>query len=540
MAVLRSLNGEHDFQICENKTVIGRDPHCDLVVHNGQVSRQHAIVFIEGDDYFLEDLDSANGTYLNGKRIHEPQKLSPHDRIEVFDVGFQFFLDDSAVSGIAVDDDFDPRTLEQGTILSSLDVSLGADLRFQVDASAKLRAVLEISRDLASSLDLDEVFPRILGSLFSIFPQADRGFILRRNAETGRLVPKAVRFRDPNEENAPPMSASIVRYAMETKKAILSGDAAHDPRFDPTQSIQRLKIRSIMCVPMISEEGEVLGVIHLDTMEQRKQFSQEDLDVLVTASSHAARAVELAQLHEERRDLDSATEIQRSFLPTAPPEHESLEFFEHYSSALQVGGDYYDYIPLPGNRLAIALGDVSGKGFAAALLMARLSSAVRYCLATEPGLPEAVQELNRLLTTSGNCDRFITFVVIVLDLNDFSMTVVNAGHMPPLLRQAKKAEVIDLGEDLLGLPLGILDRPYRQLQQQLDPGDMLVLYTDGVNETRNPAGKLYGADRLRDVMKPDYPDVKHLGQAMLDDVNKFAADRPQGDDRALVCFSRTR
>src|SRR5262249_29396121 len=129
------------------------------------------------------------------------------------------------------------------------------------------------------------------------------------------------------------------------------------------------QIRSIMCVPMMSQDGQSLGVIQLDAQDRREQFRQDDLAVLVSASTQAARAVELAQLHQERRDLEAASQIQKSFLPDERPQVAQLRFFEYYSAAQHIGGDYYDYIPLPGNRLAVALGDVSGKGVSAALLM---------------------------------------------------------------------------------------------------------------------------------------------------------------------------
>src|SRR5262249_9477039 len=151
----------------------------------------------------------------------------------------------------------------------------------------------------------------------------------------------------------------------------------------------------------------------------------EDLDVLVTASTQAARAVEFVRLHQELRDLEASTRIQKSFLPSERPHVAGLRFFDHYSPAQHVGGDYYDYIRLPGNRLAVALGDVSGKGMSAALLMARLSAAARFCLASSASVPEAIRQLNASLTRAGSEERFITFLVIVLNLDNFSMTIVN-------------------------------------------------------------------------------------------------------------------
>jgi serine phosphatase RsbU (regulator of sigma subunit) len=291
---------------------------------------------------------------------------------------------------------------------------------------------------------------------------------------------------------------------------------------------------------MLSQAGASLGAIQLDTQDKRNQFRQEDLDVLVSASLQAARAVELARLHQEQRDLEAATQIQKSFLPGERPQIEGLQFFDYYSSARQVGGDYYDYIPLPGNRLAVALGDVSGKGVSAALLMARLSAGVRFYLATEPTVAAAVRQLNGLLTRAGSADRFVTFVVAVLDLNTFALTLVNAGHMPPLRRRGQPAVVDDVGDEIVGIPLGVFDRPYEEQVVPLEPGDTLLLYTDGVTEARNPQDQLYGADRLREVVRSAPEGVEALGTTLLADVRRFAADRPQSDDLTIVCFGRNR
>ena len=218
--------------------------------------------------------------------------------------------------------------------------------------------------------------------------------------------------------------------------------------------------------------------------------------MLASATTQAAHAVELARLHQERRDLEAATQIQKSFLPAARPRVPQLHFFDYYSSARQIGGDYYDYIPLPGDRLAVALGDVSGKGVAAALLMARLSAAARFSLASETDAATAMRRLNAALTQTGADDRFVTFTAAILDLRTYGVTLVNAGHMPPLRRRAGRPDVEEVGDAIVGLPLGVMDKPYEQMSFPLEPGDVLVFYTDGVTEARNPGNDQYGLERL--------------------------------------------
>jgi serine phosphatase RsbU (regulator of sigma subunit) len=293
-----------------------------------------------------------------------------------------------------------------------------------------------------------------------------------------------------------------------------------------------------MCAPMVTQSGKVLGVIQIDTKDSTGIFSQEDLDVLLSASTQAARAIELARLHEELRDLEAANRIQHSFLPDGPPQIAGLAFFDHYSPARQVGGDYYDYIPLPGNRLAVALGDVAGKGIAAALMMARLSAAARFCLATTANAAEAVGKLNRDLARTFGDDRFATFLLAVIDLAQFNITLVNAGHLPPLRCAPNQDAPVPVGEDLAGLPLAGIEFPYEAMTLTLAPGECLLFYTDGVTESRDPCGELYGVERLRSLVQKTPADVEHIGEAILADVQQFAAGRPQSDDLTLVCFGR--
>jgi serine phosphatase RsbU (regulator of sigma subunit) len=311
-----------------------------------------------------------------------------------------------------------------------------------------------------------------------------------------------------------------------------------DDRFEPSQSIRAHAIRSIMCVPMVGSGGAILGVIQLDTKGTKNQFRQEDLEVLVSASFQAARAVDLARLHEVRRDLEAATRIQKSFLPAERPKVPGLAFFDYYSSAQHVGGDYYDYIRLPRNRMAVAVGDVAGKGVAAALLMAQLSAATRFCLATEPTVASAVRQLNAAMMRVCGDGRFVTFVVGVIDLGTLQTTWVNAGHIPPLLRRAN-GEVQSVGEAKAGIPLGVFDKPIEETTLPLQAGEMILLCTDGITESKNPSKELYGMDRLKAQLKSVPADVEQSGVAILTDVRRFATGTPPHDDLTLVCFGRT-
>ena len=251
--------------------------------------------------------------------------------------------------------------------------------------------MLEINRNLGSSLDLDEVLPRILESLFRIFPQADRGYILLATDRDGELEARAIKDRrdDAGEPiTLNPVSHTIAQRVIQEGKAILSEDVAADTRFDVSESVLDIPVRSVMCAPMIGPSRKPLGVIHIYTEDPSRQFGEADTEVLVGVAMLAGQAIEhahshaaLLELDRRERELATARQVQLHFLPKHRPDVEGYDFFHYYHPADGVAGDYFDYIRLPDDRLAVTMADVAGKGMSAALLMARFCSDVRYCLA---------------------------------------------------------------------------------------------------------------------------------------------------------------
>jgi phosphoserine phosphatase RsbU/P len=536
MPVLRDINTNREIPLRQPSMVIGRAGDCDIVLAQPRVSSRHAMIVRSGNDFILTDLGSTNGTLVNGQLITASFRLRKGDRIDLSDVCFVF--DDGASAGPNARAAFSLKeAVPDGkpAVMGSLEVT--DTMRLETSATAKLRAVLEFSRSLSNTLDMTTLLPRILDSLFGIFPQTDRGFILLRHPATGQLQPRAVRHRQPQDDK-PAVSRTVIDHVLKTGHAILSADAGVDDRFDSSQSIQAQRIRSIMCVPLLSQSNELLGVIQLESQTMKHPYREEDLDVFVSTAIQAARALELSRLHDELRDLEAATQIQKSFLPAERPKVPGLNFFDFYAPAHQVGGDYYDYISLPGDRLAIALGDVSGKGVPAALLMARLSAAARFCLATEPTVAGAVRKLNASMSRTCGDGRFVTFVVAVIDLNSFKMTLVNAGHIPPLRRKQSPVSVESLGESSVDIPLGVFDRPYEEVELVIERGNTLIFYTDGVIEARNASNELYGVDRLREAIKSAPPEAESMGMAILADVRQFTGPNPLGDDLTIVCVGR--
>jgi serine phosphatase RsbU (regulator of sigma subunit)/pSer/pThr/pTyr-binding forkhead associated (FHA) protein len=536
-------------------TIIGRHPECHIVLDSGAVSRQHARIAFDAGRYYVEDLNSRNGTYRNGKPVLQRQLLHERDRLAICEMAFIFqhgpgdihtTLDEAGLPEAIVLEDEQPGVAS--SVVTKVDVSSGpSSLRLEINPEAKLKALMEISRNLGRAISLTEVLPKLLDSLLAIFPQADRGFVVLRDPATGRLVPKAVKHRRPDQEEKVRLSRTIIRGVMASREAVLSADAASDTRFDMAESIVDFQIRSMMCVPLVNGEGQVLGVIQIDALDPRKRFNREDLDVLASVACQAAIAVENAQLHERavreealERELNVAHAVLRRLLPESPPQLDRYDFFNYYEPANQLGGDYYDYIPLSGGRLAVVVADVSGKGIPASLLMARLSGDVRYCLASNASPAAAVAHVNRVFCSSGYEDRFVTLVLSVLDPVRHEVTLVNAGHLPPLLRRGKEVTEA-LSDDEAHLPLGVdRDVEYVQVVRTLEPGDCLAMYTDGITEAMDEQDELYGLQRLRACLAAESQGTDALGQMVLDDVKQFVGGRRQSDDICLVCFGRTR
>ena len=533
--------------------VMGRHPDCDLVLDVGAVSRKHAKLESEGNRYFISDLKSRNGTLVNELPVSGRVPLNDGDQLQICDVTL-LFRDESQAGengeqrhhdsshGAFLADDETSGTQIMGTIDIS---SASGTVQIAASAEAKLKAIVEITRHLGKRLALDDVLPEVLEGLFKIFVQADRGFIVMKN-EQGNLIPKWTKLRREDSDDELRISRTIVHKVIDEKEAVLSADASSDSRFEMSQSIADFRIRSMMCAPLIDSEGNAYGVLQIDTLDQRKRFQKEDLDVLASIAAQAGVAIDNARLHEQAlrqrevdRDLELARRVQRGLVPERAPAITDYEFYHFYEAANQVGGDYFDYVPLSSGRFAIVVADVVGHGVAAALLMARLSSQVRFCLAGGAEPSAALGQVNNVFGEIGIEGRFVTFWLGVLDPANHTLTVANAGHMPTMIRHANGA-VEEVGDEKTGLPIGVLDDvEYDQLTIELPPGSKVVMYTDGINEAADPSDELFSIERIRNRFAETVDTVPIIGQKIIDDVRQFMNGTPQGDDMCLVCFGRS-
>lgn len=531
-------------------TVLGRAPECQIQLDSNMVSRRHAQVVREGNAFYLEDLGSGNGTFLNGKRIAGRTPLKTDDRLKLGPILLRF---EGGAATRRTQEDLG-RTLsveisgdDTATIVDSAETTGGFG-GLEVRPEAKLRAVIEITRSLAGTVDLQAIVPRILDTLFSIFPQADRGCILLKDLETGQMVPVAQKHRRSNEDDTVKLSRTILNKVLQERTGILSADASSDSRFDAAASISSLTIRSMMCVPLLGLEGEPMGVINLDTQDVLSRFTKDDLDLLMAVAGQAALSYESARLltsHMEKQKQDSeiaiAKNVQQALLPKSLPQVPGYDLFASYDTALAVGGDYYDAMLLEnGKKICLSFGDVAGKGIPASLVMSRIASVVQSTVQHVDEVGEAVEAINNHMCASAVEGRFVTYILAIIDTQLHEMRLVIAGHMSPMIRKPD-GSIEEFDEESVGVPVGVLeDYPFDVLSRTIHRGETVLFYTDGVSEAMNPQGDLYGDKRVREFLRNSHGSAAEIGKALLADVRAHANGRPQNDDITIMVFGRNK
>jgi phosphoserine phosphatase RsbU/P len=512
---------------------IGRDPGSDIALDRKDVSWLHAWIFRKPDGFFVEDRESRNKTFVDGVRL-TPKVPSPlHDgaRIKICDNLLVFHR-----QAVKVEEREGGSTI-LGTLenLSSIDFISSVGRPDDV-----LRAVLEINRNLGGTIELNEALGKTLDTLFAIFREAESGFIVTREVD-GELSPRAIRHRE-GDPDPLTLSQTALDHVMTRGQGLLSSDVLTSKGVvDPASS------RTILSVPMLDREGQPIGIIQLVSRPGKGGFRADGLDLLAAVAVPIAVTVENNRLLRAKAEWAAAGEIQRAMLPRHQPFAPGYVSWEHYEPAQEVGGDYYDYIPIhppnvnngdPWTRWAVAEGDVVGHGMPAALLMSSLSSEVRHYVRTETDPSLVVERLNRHFYDAEILDRFITFLLVVVDAEAHRITVVNAGHLPPFLRRAS-GEIEAIGEEEAGPPLGVApDHVYRSLSTELGPGDVVVMFTDGVSDATDSKNRLFGLPAIRRTLAAAPAEISEVGEAILKAVRVHAGGRPQNDDIALVCFGR--
>ncbi len=534
---------------------VGRYPDCEIFLDHSGVSREHARITLDKNGYHLEDLKSRNGTFLNGTPVTQPVLLREGDVLRFCDLELVF----SAGEPERVEHHL-PNPMKQThqafvfddgggedsfTVKSQIKLSEKKPTLTSANAATKLQAMIDIGRNLGAAVD--DVLSQLIDNLLKIFPQADCAYILLNDEQTGRLELKSFKHRDPNNQEQFRISRTILEKVAFSKAAVLSDDVANDSRFEPSESIVNYNIYSIMAAPVMDyDQSEVLGVIQVDARSSGRKFTYEDLDLLVSLAYQVAVTYQNAKLQEVaiqeqvmEREMNIARKVQMGLLPTEAPKVANYGFFDYYQAARHLGGDYYDYIPLPDGRLIFTLGDVSGKGVSAALLMAKLSSEVRYGLLIEASLAETVKRLNRSFSESRWDNRFITFFFGVLNPKTHEIRFFNAGHIPPIL-VSPDGSIQMLGEEKIGLPLGVMeDTEYDESSFTIENGQNLVIISDGITDAMNAQEQYFQMQGVFDHLKQSRTrSVTEFGKNLINAVQSFAGRVPQTDDQSLLVVGR--
>ena len=359
--------------------------------------------------------------------------------------------------------------------------------------------LFEIGRRISATLDREELLNLILDGLQEVVG-FDAAAIFLVDIESGEMEYNLTRGYDQRylDRLQLKVGQGLVGFAVENNEPVIVDDVRENPRYINARS----RTRSEMCVPL-SWAGEIVAVINLEA-DARRAYRRRDLRLLEAFGAQAAVAIENASCYfdaQERRNLEQelqiAGEIQRALLPASPPEVEGLEVATFFRPSRSIGGDLYDLVPLGEGRLGVAIGDISGKGTPAAILMASLYASFRSLTRKGLFLPEIMRQLNNLLCENFGLGRFATFFYGVIDTPGRTIYYSNAGHFAPLLIKAgEEPETLSDG----GIVLGYLrDSEYDESRRQLDAGDIVLLYTDGVIEAEGPGGEMFGEERLVDT-----------------------------------------
>ena len=554
------------------RLTIGRSSRNDICIGDPFASRLHAEIVREGDQILLVDNGSANGTFLNGQRVTGTARLQTGDLVRIGETEIEYSAgDQSMLSGATVflsgpagaqlpADTITTPIPGRSTseLLSSIQSgamsgerrgpSTTSSSRTALAPQAPVRDLLSIVSQVGIALlprtTLEDTLKITIDLVFQAIP-AERGFLFLKEGD--ELICKLARGA---HEGALPtasqvqLSRSITNKVLSEGESVLTSDAMHDPRFQSQNSIVLSQIRSVMAVPLVSGE-ETFGMIYVDNPFHNR-FKAEDLNVLTTIASVASIKIEHERLLEERlekrrmeEELKVASEIQMRLQPVAPPKIEGWDMTAVSFPCREIGGDYYDFIQRKwDNRLVLAVGDVSGKGTGAALLMSSLHAAVRAQSQARWSISEVMGQINQYIFENSPSNKFLTLLYGELNTDTGSLAYSNAGHNTPMLiRRSGPMVKLDKG----GLPIGLMPGvAYQQDTVSFEAGDVLIIYSDGITESINEKDEEFGEHRLIEVVKNNLSrSASGIRDRMDEALSRFVGTTAPIDDMTLMIIKRT-
>lgn len=516
--------------------VIGRGAEAGLRLPVASVSRRHVEIHRTGDKVVVEDLGSRNGTRVNGRQVSGSMEVQPGDRIDVAGIVLQL-EGDHPVDLTCYN--------ESATLVPEEEISweeVRAERQTKRDRQSRLFQILaEAGELLTIRREPEELYEPIL-DLVETALDPERGFILLVQEGQPDPVVVASRIKGTRQGDSLALSRTMVARVLHHRTSFLTTDPVNDPNMDGAMSMVSQSIRTAVAAPLFDNE-EVIGLLYADDT-RAKRISRDELRAFTQLANSIAVAITHSRYHqmeEEKRrqdaQLETASEILNHILPSDLPKVPGWELSASLEPCYEVGGDLYDARPLPDGRLAFFLGDVTGKGLGAALLVSQVLSLARFMIGEGWAPAPLMTRLNREIFLTTDFVRFTTAFMGYLDPATGRVECVNAGHNPPVLVRADgRIETCATGS----LPVGVLeDTQYTVNELVMEPGDILSVFSDGIPETVDAQDEEYGEDRFAKVVaERRLTPLKEISDAVLTDLALFRGDVEVGDDITLVMLRR--
>ncbi|MCF7805061.1 MAG: SpoIIE family protein phosphatase [Candidatus Marinimicrobia bacterium] len=390
--------------------------------------------------------------------------------------------------------------------------------------------LFEISKKITSTLDVREVLNLVIDSLNKVVNYSAAGIFLVKKG--GHIVHEMIQRgydEDKLSEVSLKVGHGIVGACIREKQPIIVGDVSDHDQYIEVRSTTK----SEMCVPIYdNKHRHVVGAFNIES-DELNAFSQNDLDRLTAFTSQVSIAIDNARLYKQvtesrryERDIEVAREIQNAFLPKELPEHPAYDFAAICKPSQKVGGDFYDVHQFSQGKIGVAIGDVAGKGVPGAILMANLYAGYRSRVRSQDSIHLMVKRLNELLVESTNSEKYTTFFYAELETESGEVTYCNAGHNPPLIVHSDGSyEELTAGGPVVG---ALENSEYEEETVTMQPGDLLLLYTDGITESQNLQGEYYEVERLLDIVRRRNKNTS--AEAIMDMINRDVYNFTNGDD----------
>ncbi|MCU1349712.1 MAG: Serine phosphatase RsbU, regulator of sigma subunit [Acidobacteria bacterium] len=515
---------------------IGRASDCAIPIKDRYLSRKHAEIIAVGGSWLLKDLGSANGTYLNGARVEHDLPLKTGDRIRLGDTEIVFESSDNNTDRLVAISDT-PASATIAIPIHDID-------KHPADTGdvSRLVTLNLLAGELIEDRPMDELFGFIVDRIMKhLRPSRVALGLLTNDGKSFAEV--EVRRQDASDASELRISQTLLAEVVEERKALAFMDVMDDEKLSRAQSIIMQGIHSILCAPVMIGDS-VVGLLYVDYLFNQQVISEEDVRLVAKIARFAAIKLETTRLREEAiqkrlidEELKTASTIQRRLLPPPPTGIAGYTFTGANRACRTVSGDYYDFVCRPDGKVYFVIGDISGKGVTAGLMMAGLQVAFRIFSKADPDPATLVSQLNVALKENLPQSKFATLFLGRLDTLTGVVEYANAGHPPPLW--VRREGVEELGEtDLL---LGVVSHAeYTNRRVTLAPGDALILFTDGVSEAENAEGRELGTETVSANLKSLHGAHADVLAHTVDEAVLAHVGEPDalGDDVTLVVVSR--